>query len=135
MSSFLLDTNICIYLIKKKPERLVSRLRESAPMISGISSITLSELEYGVQKSSFIEQNALNLMRFLVQFDVLPFDDAAAREYGQIRATLEKQGKIIGNMDMLIGAHARSLGCILVTNNEKEFRRIDGLKTANWTKA
>jgi tRNA(fMet)-specific endonuclease VapC len=103
-------------------------------LISGISSITLSELEYGVQKSAFVEQNALNLLRFLVQFNVVPFDESAAREYGQIRASLEKQGRMIGNMDMLIGAHARSLGCVLVTNNEKEFKRIDGLKIVNWTK-
>jgi tRNA(fMet)-specific endonuclease VapC len=134
MTMFLLDTNICIYLIKKKPEHLLHRLKKYEQLISGISSITLSELEYGVQKSAFVEQNALNLLRFLVQFNVVPFDESAAREYGQIRASLEKQGRMIGNMDMLIGAHARSLGCVLVTNNEKEFKRIDGLKIVNWTK-
>jgi tRNA(fMet)-specific endonuclease VapC len=135
MSSFLLDTNICIYLIKKKPERLLHRLKKDEHLISGISSITLSELEYGVQKSGYTEQNALNLLRFLVQFNVVAFDEAAAREYGLIRASLEKQGRVIGNMDMLIGAHARALGCILVTNNEKEFKRIEGLKVENWVKA
>jgi tRNA(fMet)-specific endonuclease VapC len=134
MSSFLVDTNICIYLIKKKPEYLLHRLKKSEHLISGISSITLSELEYGVQKSFYIEQNALNLLRFLIQFNVVSFDEAAAREYGLIRASLEKQGKVIGNMDMLIGAHARSLGCVLVTNNEKEFKRIEGLKIENWAK-
>ena len=81
-----------------------------------------------------MEQNAINLLRFLVQFDVLPFDEAAAREYGKIRADLERAGKLIGNMDMLIGAHARSAGAILATNNEREFRRIKGLRIENWIK-
>lgn len=134
MNSFLLDTNICIYLIKKKPEHLLHRIKKYEHLISGISSITLSELEYGVQKSDYIEQNTVSLLRFLVQFNVVTFDEAAAHEYGLIRASLEKQGRVIGNMDMLIGAHARSLGCILVTNNEKEFKRIEGLKVENWAK-
>jgi tRNA(fMet)-specific endonuclease VapC len=134
VNSFLLDTNICIYLIKKKPEHLLHRIKKYEHLISGISSITLSELEYGVQKSDYIEQNTLSLLRFLVQFNVVAFDEAAAHEYGLIRASLEKRGRVIGNMDMLIGAHARSLGCILVTNNEKEFKRIEGLNVENWTK-
>jgi tRNA(fMet)-specific endonuclease VapC len=76
----------------------------------------------------------MNLMRFLVPFDILPFDESAAREYGKIRADLQRQGKLIGNMDMLIGAHAKSLSIKLVTNNEREFKRIEGLSLDNWAR-
>jgi tRNA(fMet)-specific endonuclease VapC len=131
---YLLDTNICIFLIKKKPEAVIARLEESISSGIGISSITLSELEYGIQKSTHIEKNALNLLRFLAPFDIVPFDEYAAREYGKIRAYLEKRGEPIGGMDMLIGAHAKSLATILVTNNVREFSRIDGIRVEDWTK-
>ena len=111
---------------------LIAHLKKVIKWGVGISSITLSELEYGVQKSARIKQNKLNLMKFLVPFDILSFDEEAAGEYGIMRANLEKQGRIIGNMDLLIGAHAKSLGTILVTNNDKEFKRIEGLRIENW---
>lgn len=132
MIRYLLDTNICIYLIKKKPEIVLYKLKKEINTGVGISSITMSELEYGVQKSKHVQQNSLNLLKFIIQFDILPYDENAAREYGIIRTDLEKRGKIIGNMDLLIGAHAKSLGTTLVTNNEKEFKRIEGLTIENW---
>jgi tRNA(fMet)-specific endonuclease VapC len=131
---FLLDTNICIFLIKCKPAIVLQRLKRSLVSGIGISSITLSELEYGVQKSAQVERNAVSLLRFLTPFEIVAFDDSAAREYGKIRAMLERNGQPIGNMDMLIGAHAKSLGLTLVTNNVREFKRIDGLRIEDWTK-
>ncbi len=132
MIDFLLDTDICIYLIKKKPPQVITRLRELPLSTVAISSITLSELEYGVMKSSRPKQNKFALMQFVVPLEILPFDDLAAREYGYIRSFLEKQGTPIGSLDTLIAAHALALDCILVTNNQKEFARVPGLKTANW---
>jgi tRNA(fMet)-specific endonuclease VapC len=129
---YMLDTNICIYLIKKRPEGVLHTLHRRVRQGIGISSITLSELEFGVQLSQHVEQNSINLLRFLVEFDILSFDEAAAREYGKIRAVLQRSGKLIGNMDMLIAAHAKALGAVLVTNNEREFNRVDGLTTENW---
>ena len=132
MIDFLLDTDICIYLIKHKPPQVIARLRELPLSTVAISSITLSELEYGVMKSSRPKQNKFALMQFVVPLEILPFDDLAAREYGHIRSFLEKQGTPIGSLDTLIAAHALALDCILVTNNQKEFARVPGLKTANW---
>lgn len=132
MIDFLLDTDICIYLIKHKPPQVIARLRELPLSTVAISSITLSELEYGVMKSSRPKQNTFALMQFAVPLEILPFDDLAAREYGYIRSFLEKQGTPIGSLDTLIAAHALALDCILVTNNQKEFGRVPGLKTANW---
>jgi tRNA(fMet)-specific endonuclease VapC len=132
---YLLDTNICIFIINRKPDLVIHRLAASLSSGAGISSITLSELEYGVHKSRHAEQNALNLLRFLTPFTIVPFDESAAREYGKIRAALEKRGKPIGGMDLLIGAHAKSLALTLVTNNVREFRRIDGLHVEDWTRA
>jgi len=130
---YLLDTNICIYIIKQKPPIVLKKLKDAQPFGVGISSITLSELEYGVQKSTMVDRNALSLLRFLTVFDVVPFDESAAHLYGNIRATLEKRGQTIGGMDMLIGAHSLALNSILVTNNMREFKRIDRLKLDNWT--
>ena len=135
MTRYLLDTNICIYLINKKHESLISRLKKGMKSGVGLSSITLSELEYGVQKSQRPQENAVNLMRFLLPFDILSYDEKAAEAYGIIRADLEKRGKVIGNMDMLIAAHAKSLDTILVTNNEKEFCRIPHLRVENWKRS
>ena len=131
---YLLDTNICIYLIKQKSSIILEKIKNAQPLGVGISSITLSELEYGVQKSTLIDRNALNLLQFLTLFNVVPFDESAARIYGKIRATLERKGQLIGGMDMLIGAHSLSMNAILVTNNIREFKRIDGLQLENWTK-
>jgi tRNA(fMet)-specific endonuclease VapC len=131
---YMLDTNICIYIIRERPEQVIERLRHTPISHVGVSTVTLSELEYGAAKSSRPEQNKLAILEFLVPFEILPYDDMAAREYGNTRAYLEKQGTPIGSMDMLIAAHALSLKCILVTNNESEFRRIPALKIENWAK-
>ena len=132
MITFMLDTNICIYIIKKKPEQVLRRLKNARISDIGVSSITLSELEYGTAKSSRPDQNRIALAEFLAPLEILSYDDMAAQEYGKIRACLERQGTPIGSMDMLIAAHALSLNCTLVTNNEREFSRIQSLKIENW---
>lgn len=134
MTPYMLDTNICIYIIKERPEQVIERLRHTRISDVGVSTITLSELEYGAAKSSRPEQNKVAILEFLAPLEILPYDDMAAREYGKTRAYLEKQGTPVGSMDMLIAAHALSLKCILVTNNESEFRRIPALKIENWAK-
>jgi len=132
--TYMLDTNTCIYIIKNKPQQVIERLRHTRISDVGVSSITLSELEYGAAKSSRPEQNKLAILEFLAPLEILAYDDMAAQEYGKVRLYLEKQGTLIGSMDMLIAAHALSLNCILVTNNEREFRRIPALKIENWAK-
>ena len=129
---YMLDTNIVIYLIKKQPESVLQKLQEYDPSDFCISSITLAEMEYGIAKSTSPEKNQAALSAFLSNIDILPFDDRAAVEYGDIRASLEKKGTPIGPNDMLIAAHARSLGLTIVTNNVKEFRRVNGLMLDNW---
>ena len=131
---YLLDTNFCIYLIKKKPTSVLKKLQKCRISNIGISSITLSELEYGVEKSTLFEKNKIALLEFLAVIDIYPFDEVAARRYGTIRAHLEKQGKVMGPFDMLIAAHAKALDVILVTNNMKEFKRVPDLKIENWVR-
>ena len=131
---YMLDTNTCIYIIKRKPLDVIERFKKIEVSQVGISSITLSELSYGVSKSSKPEQNRLALTQFVAPLEILAYDDEAAQYYGNIRALLEKQGTPIGSLDMLIAAHTLSLDCILVTNNEKEFNRIPNLKIDNWVK-
>ncbi len=134
MIRYMLDTNICIYVIRKKPSHLIQHLQGLRITDVGISSITLSELEYGVAKSQKPQQNKLALVEFLAPIEILPYNDMAAEQYGEIRALLERQGTPIGSLDMLIAAHALSLNSILVTNNESEFRRVPGLIVENWAK-
>ncbi len=129
---YLLDTNICIYIIKKKPEEVFKKFNSISFGNIGISSVTLSELQYGVEKSANPRKNQQALNEFLIPLEILPFDHNAAHAYGKIRANLEKAGSPIGCMDMLIAAHAFCLDVTLITNNEKEFRRINNLKIANW---
>jgi tRNA(fMet)-specific endonuclease VapC len=130
---WLLDTNICIYLIKRKPQRVLERLRALDISAVGVSSITVAELQHGVAKSARPEQNALALAALLAPLDVLPFDDAAAAVYGETRAALERAGTPIGSMDLLIAAHAVALGRTVVTNNTRELSRVAALKVENWT--
>lgn len=130
---YMLDTNICIYAIKHKPEQVLLRLQEHDPAEICISSVTYAELMHGVQKSQAVDKNRLALALLLANIDILNFDAAAAESYGEIRAELEKQGTPIGPLDMMIAGHARSLNHIVVTNNIKEFSRIKGLKLENWT--
>ncbi len=131
---FILDTNICIYIIKRKPSRVIERFKQAEISQIGISSITLSELLYGVAKSSKPSQNQIALTQFVAPLEILPYGNEAAQYYGDLRAQLEKQGTPIGSLDMLIAAHALSIDCNLVTNNEKEFIRIPNLKIENWSK-
>ena len=129
----LLDTNICIYIIKQQPAAVLERFLEYQVGDIGISSITLSELRYGVAKSRYREKNATALDEFIIPLEIVSFDEAAANIYGEIRATLEKAGTPIGAMDMLIAAHAVALEIPLVTNNTREFMLISSLKIVDWT--
>ena len=129
---FLLDTDICIYIIKKKPVEVIQKFREYPVGDIGLSSITLAELKYGVQKSKQPSRNARALEKFLIPLSILEFDYKAANDYGKVRAELEAQGKPIGPLDTLIAAHALSLNLTLITNNMREFSRVSGLKVTNW---
>ena len=129
---YLLDTNICIYIIKKKPVDVLKTLKTKSKKDIYISSITIAELEYGIAKSHFPEKNKIALIEFLSIFNILPFDDNDAVDFGEIKKELEKKGKIIGPMDLLLAAQAKSKKLILVTNNTKEFERVEGLKIENW---
>ena len=128
----LLDTNICIYIIKRKPEEVLQKFQCYHPGDIGISSITLAELQYGVAKSQAQQRNSEALSEFLIPFEILPFGDSASQAYGVIHSMLERHGQVIGAMDLLIAAHAISLDSVLVTNNCKEFDRVPGLKIENW---
>jgi len=132
MIKYMLDTNTCIYIIKRKPKKVIERFKRTDVSQIGISSITLSELLYGASKSSKPEQNQIALSQFVAPLEILPYDDGSAQYYGDLRAGLEKQGTPIGSLDMLIAAHALSLNCTLITNNKKEFIRIPKLKIDNW---
>ncbi len=129
---YLLDTNICIYIIEKNPPSVLEwfLLYEAGEV--GLSMITVAELAYGVAKSSQVRQNSSALSKFLASFILLDFDFSATMKYGVIRSALEAKGTPIGPFDTMIASHALSLNCILVTNNEKEFQRVSGLKIENW---
>ena len=130
--TYLLDTNICIYLINRQPASVIERIRSVEIEEIGISSITVAELEYGIAKSSQPEENWLALLEFLSPFHLVDFGTVAARHYGRLRLELERKGKVIGPMDMLIAAHALAEEAVLVTNNQKEFKRIPELRLENW---
>ena len=129
---YLLDTNTCIYIINKKPPSAVKHIRSKQPDEVSVSTITIAELEYGVYRSKHVDQNRIALLEFLVPFVILDFDHSAAAVYGSIRATLERKGTPIGPMDLLLAAQAMSQQLILVTNNEREFRRVAELQIENW---
>ena len=129
---YLLDTNICIYIIKKKPPEVLQKLAEYTIGEIGLSSITIAELKYGVQKSQQPDRNEKALEKFIIPFEIVAFDYKASIAYGKIRAELEAKGTPIGPLDNLIAAHALSLNVTLVTNNTREFLRIPGLKVINW---
>ena len=128
---YMLDTNMCIYAQKKVPS-VVEKIRANWQSGLVISTITLAELEYGVQASAAVDKNFKALQGLLAVVDVVPFDDAVAIHYGRIRAHLRRQGTPIGTMDMLIAAHARALGIPIVTNNVREFERVPDLLIENW---
>ena len=130
--TYLLDTNICIYVINTRSPKVVNRIRREPPESIGISAVTLAELEYGVSRSRFPDRNRLALLEFLFPFKIMDFDQEAAARYGTIRNALERKGTPIGPLDLLLAAQARSRNLVFVTNNEREFKRIEGLRTENW---
>ena len=130
---FMLDTNICIYLINNKPQKVLTRFRNEELGNIVLSSITLSELKFGAYNSSNIQRNLKAIAKFTAPLEMLPFSESATDIYGNIRALLKNAGKLIGPMDTLIAAHAISASCVLVTNNVKEFKKVKGLKLENWT--
>jgi tRNA(fMet)-specific endonuclease VapC len=128
---YMLDTNICIYVIKRYPPELRERFNALAEQLC-ISSITLGELHYGAEKSARRSENLTAIAHFAVRLELLPFGDKAATHYGQLRAELERAGTPCGLHDAQIGGHARSEGLTVVTNNLREFARMPGLRVENW---
>jgi tRNA(fMet)-specific endonuclease VapC len=131
MLTYMLDTNICIYVMKTYPPAVREKFNALAEQLC-ISSITLGELQYGAEKSARRAENLVAIEHFVARLEVLPFADKAAAHYGQVRAELERAGKPCGPHDMQIGGHARSEGLIVVTNNLREFVRMPGVRVENW---
>jgi tRNA(fMet)-specific endonuclease VapC len=130
--TYLLDTDICIYIMNKRPAEVIARFKQYDVGDVGISTITLSELQLGVAKSSKPQKSQQRLADFTAPFSVLSYDEVAAKAYGDIRYQLEKQGQSIGPLDLLIAAQAKSRKLVLVTNNGREFTRVDDLDVENW---
>ena len=129
---YLLDTNICIYIINKNPAKVIEKISSLNPLDIKVSSITVAEMEYGASKSESRVKNREVLKRFLSSFEIINFDTKDAEIYGIIRAELERNGNIIGPYDMQLAAQALRWDYIFITNNIKEFRRINRLKLENW---
>lgn len=129
---YLLDTNICIYIIKRKPQEVLATLKKKSKSGIAVSSLTVAELEYGIEKSDARERNRISLIELLSIFAIIPFDDRDAVEYGKIRADLERKGTVIGEIDMLLAAQSRCKNLIFVTNNVREFSRVQNLRLENW---
>lgn len=129
---YLLDTNICIFVIKRKPPSVLDRFEQYSPGDLGISSVTVAELRYGAEKSGRAEQNHAALDAFLAPLVIADFDALAADRYGKVRAELERRGTPIGPLDTMIAAHSLSLGVTLITGNTSEFSRVPGLAIENW---
>ena len=130
---YLLDTNVCIYIIQKRSTALIDKFK-AAKLAGkmGISAITYAELQYGISKSKRKSENQMALAQFLLPLTTWEFSEKAGAIFGEVKASLETKGKIIGPYDMSIAAHAMSLNATLITNNERKFRRIDRLKVENW---
>ncbi len=129
---YMLDTDICIALIRRKSPLLIDRVKSYPPDTLGISVVTLAELQYGIAKGNNPKRAQEALLKILAPFEIADFDSEAAMLYGQIRADLESRGEIIGPYDLQIAAHAKALGVIMVTGNTREFNRVDGLIVENW---
>lgn len=129
---YMLDTNICIFIIKNKPKTVIRKFMEYDAGDICISAITYAELVHGVEKSAAREKNRIALTVFLSEIQIIPFDDAAAQAYGVVKAELQRRGTPIGPLDTLIAAHAKALKVVLVTNNTREFSRVDGLVVEDW---
>lgn len=132
MLRYMLDTDICIYVGKNKPQGLQQRFNEMASQIC-VSSVTVAELAYGAHKSAQVERNLSQLEAFLAKLAILDFAADAAFHTGEIKAGLRKTGQPIGPYDLMIAGHARSQALILVTNNSREFERVPGLRLENWS--
>lgn len=130
---YMLDTNICIYLIKRKPPQVLKKFQTHTLGDICVSSITVAELRYGVEKSQHTKQNQAALDLFLSPLEIVEFGPSTAHHYGQIRANLERSGTPIGAYDLLIAGHAQSLGITLVTHHTREFNRVANLRVENWT--
>ena len=130
---YLLDTNICIYIINKNPQNMVKKICNLSPQDVKISSITVAELEYGASKSSRRDQNRTALYNFFSAFEIISFDARDAEIYGMIRTELECQGKLTGPYDLQLAAQALARNLILVSNNTAEFKRIPKLRLENWS--
>jgi tRNA(fMet)-specific endonuclease VapC len=131
---YLLDTNICIFAINKRPQKVLNIIKERSKVGLYISSLTVAELEFGVQNSIKIENNRIALLKFISIFNVINFEDKDAIYYGKLKAKLKKEGRIIGPIDMLLAAQALRTDMIFVTNNVGEFSRIEGLRIEDWSK-
>ena len=131
---YLIDTNICIYIMNKRPIEVIHKFKQFDVDEICVSTITVSELQYGVVKSKNRRLNKQRVEEFLAPFEIIPYDEIAANMYGDIRYQLEKRGEPIGSLDLLIAAHAMSGNFVLITNNEKEFKRVKNLKIENWAK-
>ncbi len=134
MIKYLIDTNICIYIMNKRPIGIIHKFKLFEVGEIGVSTITVSELQYGVSKSKNRRLNKQRIEEFLFPLEILPYDEIAASIYGDIRLQLEKRGEPIGPLDLLIAAHALSRNLVLISNNEKEFKRVKNLKVENWVK-
>lgn len=134
MFKYLLDTNIVIYVMKKRPKEVMGIFNQNAHRMV-ISAITFAELQYGAEKSARVQENLNTIEEFTSLIDILPYTAKASMHYGNIRASLEKLGQTIGVNDLHIAAHARSEGLVLVTNNMSEFARVPGLLLENWVNA
>ncbi len=130
---YMLDTNICIFVIRHQKKSVIENITLHIPADIIISSITVSELEYGCEKSAAPQKNRVALIEFLAPFDVALFGSAAAHRYGMLRAQLEREGKPTGAMDMLIAAHCLAIDATLVTNNTRDFKNINNLPLTDWT--
>ena len=134
MIKYLIDTNICIYIMNKRPIGIIHKFKQFDVGEIGVSTITVSELQYGVSKSKHRRLNKQRIEEFLFPLEILPYDEIAATIYGDIRVQSEKRGEPIGPLDLLIAAHALSRNLVLISNNEKEFKRVKNLKVENWVK-
>ena len=132
MLKYMLDTNIVIYTIKNRPERVREVFKRHSGQMA-ISAVTFGELIYGAERSSQPERNLNDIEGMIARLEVLPFDELAAAHFGQLRAELARAGTPIGPYDQMIAGHARALGLVLVTNNVDEFKRVPGLRIENWT--
>ncbi|TGN02055.1 type II toxin-antitoxin system tRNA(fMet)-specific endonuclease VapC [Leptospira dzoumogneensis] len=130
---YLLDTNICIFLIKKKNQILLDKLKKNMNKGLFISSLTLAELEFGIENSTYKEKNRISLIEFLSIFEILPFEQSDAKAFGIIKVDLKKSGNLIGSIDTLLAAQALSRNLVFITNNTKEFNRVKNLKIEDWS--